>query len=410
MEYISIFVLIITIIVSYFTGINAGIVGISFAYLFGRFCVGLSVKEITSGFPVSTAFALMGMTFLFGIARENGTLTNIAHTIIKLADGKTMRIPFLFFFLCLVLSGIGPGPVVICALIAPIAMATAKVKKIPDIIMAISVWGGCMSGGLSGISTSGIIAKTLGQAQGVENYTPIFLSCMSISFVLFIVFFVIFGGKKLKSEDVDRKKGQKITYNRKQIITLIVILLTILLISVFGFDTGLTAFLGGLVLLFLKTVDQKEAIKGIAWPTILLISGMGILINVVNLSGGISAITKFLSKAMTEQTAAPLICIIAGLMSSVSSASGVVMPTLIPTIGDLSLALGPGVSISSLLSGIVVGAHVVTASPLSTLGAMCLSSANVHKKKQKMFTQLIVIGFSSVIIASIIGGLGLFNL
>ncbi|MBQ5953362.1 MAG: hypothetical protein IJL47_04895 [Lachnospiraceae bacterium] len=410
MAYISIIILVITIIVSYFSGINAGIVGISFAYLFGRFCVGLSVKEIVAGFPVSTAFALMGMTFLFGIARENGTLTNIAHTIIRLARGKTIRIPFLFFLLGAILSGIGPGPVVICALIAPIAMATAKVQKIPDIIMAITVWGGSISGGLSGISTSGIIAKTLGREQGVENYTPIFLSCMIITFVLFILFFVLFGGLKLMDNQVTAQNSQNITYDKNQKITLVVILLTIILISVFGLDTGLTAFLGGLVLLFLKAVDQNAAIKCIAWPTILLISGMGILINVVNLSGGISEITRLLSKAMTETTATPLICVIAGLMSSVSSASGVVMPTLIPTISELSEALGSGVSASSLLAGIVVGSHVVTASPLSTTGAICLSAANEQTDKQKLFTQMIIIGFSSIVIAAIVGGLGLFYL
>ena len=261
-----------------------------------------------------------------------------------------------------------------------------------------------------GISSSGIIAQTLGKEQGVENYTPVFLSCMLISSILFLLFFVLFGGIKLKDVPSAGTGGRKITYDRDQKITLAVILLTILLIAIFGFVTGSTAFLGGLVLLLLRTVDQKEAIKGIAWPTILLISGMGILINVVNLSGGISAMTALLSKAMTSKTAAPLICVIAGMMSSVSSASGVVMPTLIPTIGELSRALGSDVSMSGLLAGIVVGAHVVTASPLSTLGAMCLSSANEKTDKQKMFTQMIIIGFSSVVIASVLGGLGLFYL
>ena len=86
------------------------------------------------------------------------------------------------------------------------------------------------------------------------------------------------------------------------------------------------------------------------------------------------------------------------------------MPTLIPTIGELTVQMGNSVTGGELLSGIIIGAHVVTASPLSTLGALCLASANNETDKQKMFTQLLSMGFGSVLIAAILGGLGLFRL
>lgn len=210
--------------------------------------------------------------------------------------------------------------------------------------------------------------------------------------------------------DYTLSEGQKVEYNGDQKVTLVVILVTVLFIAAFGFNTGFTAFLGGTVLLLFKVVNQEKAVKGIAWPTILLIGGMGILVNVINLSGGIDAITDFLSRTMNEKTAPSIMCVIAGLMSSVSSASGVVMPTLIPTIQDLAGSLGGKVSTDSLLAAIVVGAHVVTASPLSTIGALCLSSANENTDKQKMFNQMLAIGFSSVAIAAVLGGLGLFKL
>jgi len=408
MEYISILVLILTIAVAYFSGISAGVLGIAFAFIFGKFCVGLSAKEIISGFPTSTIFTLMGMTFLFSIARENGTLSNVAQTITKLAKGKPFVLVILFFVLCAALAAIGPGPVAITALVAPIAMATGKEQDIPDVLMAIAVYSGSICGGLTSFSSSGIIAYTLGQEQGVTNYTPVFLSCMTIGFFLFVIFFLLFGGLKLKKTANIAAETVKVEYTRNQKISLIVIFITVVLIAAFRFDTGLTAFTGGAVLLLLKVVEPDRAIRGIAWPTILLIGGMGILVNVMNLSGGISAITAFLSRTMTVKTAPSIMCVIAGLMSSVSSASGVVMPTLIPTIGELAETLGGGVSLSALLASIVVGAHAVTASPLSTIGALCLSSANEKTDKQKLFNQMLAIGFSAIVIAAVLGGLGLF--
>ena len=408
LPYISLAVLIAAIVIAYRTNINTGIIGILLAFLLGTFGAGLTGKEIVSGFPTSTIFTLMGMTFLFSIAKSNGTLDKMARSIASLAHGKRRIIPLIFFLLSVVLAAVGPGPVVVCAIVAPLAMAVGKEKDVPDILMAVSVITGAVGGGLSQISASGIIASSLGQEQGIADYTPVFLSCVMIGAALFVLYFTILGGWKLQSSSADAEGSLREQFDRNQRITLIVVVLTILSILVLGFDTGLTAFCGGAALLLCRTTDQKSAIEGIAWSTILLIAGMGILIGVVNKAGGIDAMTTALASVMGENTAAPILCVVAGLMSSVSSASGVVMPTLIPTIGSLVEELNGAVSPTELLASIVVGSHAVTASPMSTLGALCLAAANEKTDKQKMFTQLLAIGFGSVLISALLGGLGLF--
>ena len=408
LPYLSLAVLIAAIVIAYRTNINTGIIGILLAFLLGTFGAGLTGKQIIAGFPTSTIFTLMGMTFLFSIAKCNGTLDKMARFIASLARGKRRIIPVIFFLLSMVLAAAGPGPVVVCAIVAPLAMAVGKEKNIPDILMAVSVLMGSVGGGLSQISASGIIAYTLGQEQGIANYTPVFVSCMTIGAALFVLYFTILGGWKLQSSSENTESGLREQFDKKQRLTLIVVVLTILSILVLGFDTGLAAFCGGAILLLCKATDQKSAIEGSAWPTILLIGGMGIMIGVVDKSGGIETMTTALASVMNEVTAAPIMCVVAGLMSSVSSASGVVMPTLIPTIGNLVEELGGAVSSTELLASIVVGSHAVTASPMSTLGALCLASANEHTNKQKMFTQLLVIGFGSVLLSAVLGGIGLF--
>lgn len=141
----------------------------------------------------------------------------------------------------------------------------------------------------------------------------------------------------------------------------------------------------------------------------MLVAGVGVLVNVVSIAGGIAALSKFLAGIMTPTTAAPIMATIGGLMSAVSSASGVVMPTLIPTVPGIVENMNGSVSPSSLISAIVVGAHVVTVSPLSTLGALAVSSATSRTNKSKFFTQLLIVGALGIPFAFILGLLGVYK-
>jgi len=92
-------------------------------------------------------------------------------------------------------------------------------------------------------------------------------------------------------------------------------------------------------------------------------------------------------------------------MSTFSSASGVVMPTLIPTVPGLVSRIA-GVSPESLVSAIVMGAHAVTNSPLSTLGALAIAAAPDTINKEKFFTQLLAVGIGGVLFVGFIMYIG----
>lgn len=98
----------------------------------------------------------------------------------------------------------------------------------------------------------------------------------------------------------------------------------------------------------------------------------------------------------------------AGLLSAVSSASGVVMPTLIPTAPTVAAGLS-GVLPIVLVAGVVVGAHVVTISPLSTIGALGLSSANAETDKNKLFGQMLICAVISLAVAFAMGLIGVYG-
>lgn len=404
---IALLSLVVTIAIGYFFNVNTGILGIAMAFIIGQFVVGLAPKEIIGGFPTSTFVTLLAMTFLFSIAKVNGTMETIAYKIVQLTKGKTKLLPFVFFIFTGVLAAIGAGPIVAPALIFPIATSVGKKQNINDIIMIISVNAGGLAGGLTPFGPSGIIASDLAAAIGITNYWPVVGSMIVVCVVQFLVLFSLFGGWKIKTSEAQAETTVQALV-AKQWLTLVVITGVILAAMILKYDIGLCAILGGSILLLCKVADQKPVIAGIPWGTLLLVGGVSVLIKVIDTAGGITLLSDLLSKLMNGQTAGSVMAVSAGLLSAVSSASGVVMPTLIPTAPAVAAGLS-GVLPIVLVTGVVVGAHIVTISPLSTIGALGLSSANAETDKNKLFGQMLICAVISLVVAFAMGLFGVYG-
>ena len=173
------------------------------------------------------------------------------------------------------------------------------------------------------------------------------------------------------------------------------------MVILFNLNIGFTALSGAVILLLLGVTTEKEALATVPWGTIIMVCGMGIMVSTVSHAGGITYLTNALTPFINSDTATPIMVASAAMMSSVASAMGVVMPTLIPV--AIGLGNNLGIEPSSLIYGVVLGAHLSTVSPFSTLGALSLSSVDNSVDKHKMFVQLIgwailfsVIGMVSV--------------
>jgi hypothetical protein len=132
---------------------------------------------------------------------------------------------------------------------------------------------------------------------------------------------------------------------------------------------------------------------------------MGILISLVTELGGIDLLCGALQKLVGEKTASAIMCVLAGVMSWFSSASGVVMPTLIPTVPALSASLGGGALIITV--ALCIGAHMAALSPLSSCGGLMLaaysSSGEVSAKdRNRTFLQLFGMSAGGLVFAAVL--------
>ena len=145
---LSLAALLIAILISCFTRLNAGLLAIAFAFILGVLLKGMTLSEVVGGFPSGLFLTLVGVTLLFAQAQTNGTLDKVAQRAIKLARGNRGLIPIIFFVLALAVSGVGPGNIAATALLAPVAMAVAGRAHISAFLMAIMICNGAGAGSL----------------------------------------------------------------------------------------------------------------------------------------------------------------------------------------------------------------------------------------------------------------------
>ena len=409
---ISIIFFIITIAIGVIFKVNCGIVAMATSFVLVQFfAVDMSLSDIYKmGWPVGTFFMMLSVLLLFGIAGANGTMEIVARKLVTLLNGKTKIMPFFIFILTLVLSGSGAGPG-IAPMVMVIAMGICKETGLSCFMMGITVECGAAIGGLSPVATSGIIAKELAAASGVTNYMGMLIPYAIAMTLEVVVVYIIFGGWKAKN--VQRKKSldvpkEKMTLYQKE--TLMIVCLVVGAILVFKLDVSMTAFGGAALLIILGVMQDKKAVATVNWNTLLMVSGMYMLITVVDKCGGMDLISNSLMSIITPRTGTGIMTFLSGVLATVTSSSGVVMPTLIPISGNIAAGMGEGVSSMMLMSGVIAGANCALFCPVSVLGSMTISLYPKEANNAMIFKRHVQMTFLSIIFMTLLGFSGFLNI
>jgi di/tricarboxylate transporter len=131
---------------------------------------------------------------------------------------------------------------------------------------------------------------------------------------------------------------------------------------------------------------------------ILMVCGVSTLVAVLEHTGGTNRMAELLARVVSPTTAPALVALVCGLVSVYSSTTGVVLPAFLPLVPGLVGRLGGDPLL--LASAVVVGGNVADASPLSTIGALCLASAAVEEDRRLLFNRLLAWGLTMPFIAA----------
>jgi Na+/H+ antiporter NhaD/arsenite permease-like protein len=393
----------LAIVVSCVSRLNVGLLALALAWVIGVYVGGLPLRDVTAGFPIDLFLTLSGVTLLFAQAHVNGTLDIVAHNAMRLCRGRVGVVPIMYFALGAALASAGPGNIATTGLLAPMAMATALKMRISPFLMAIMVGNGCNSGSLSPLAPTGIIVTGLMERiglPGLELQTWAY-NLVAHAIVAFAGYF-LFGGVRLlaRSDRVEMEAEPARRLDRHQIATLAMIAVLILGVIFGGFNIGMAAFAGAVLLSLLRAADDGEAVKRMPWSTILMVCGVTVLIGLLQTTGGMEIFSDLLSSIATQATVVPVLSVVIGLVSAYSSTSGVVLPAFLPTVPGLVENLGGNaLAIASTMN---IAGHLVDVSPLSTIGALCVASVPSGEMSRKLFNQLLAWGMSMTVAGALI--------
>ena len=393
--------------------VNTGILCIGFAFVIGKIA-GLKESAIIGGWNTSLFIMLLGITLLFSITQQNGTLDLLSRKILARSSKISWSLPFVLYLLALVFSAFS-SPIPVMAVLISLGMVLSKELNISPFLLAVMPTLGSSAGGISPISTTGIVVHTLMGAQGFSGFGIDFLmNGIIINSLFAVIVFFVFKGHKIRITEEFWKKEIPM-FNKKQTITIVVILALVVLDIIFGLNIGLMAFVGVGILMSLKVGEEKECFFLVPWGTLIMICGVGVLMNVIFMLGGVKILSEFLSIFMTKNTAPAVLALTGGIMSWFSSTVGVVIPTLIPTVSDLINNV-QGTDPTELISAIVNTAHVAGLSPISTAGGLALASYTVTRpdlsagERNNFFVSIFLISFSAVVFYSLLAGLGIYRI
>ena len=436
LELIPILALIAMFVAATLLPINMGTLGFVAAFLVGTLAVGMNSDDIIAGFPSELFLTLVGVTYLFAIAQNNGTVDLMVRGAVRLVRGRVAFIPWVMFGITGVLTALGAlGPAAV-AIIAPIALNFAKHYKINPLLMGMMVIHGAQAGGFSPISVYGVTVNNIvAKAELLNSPVALFLGSLFFNAAIGVLLFVFLGGRSLigrtvhddvelstdgedaadgtggptpsgngnggtatiaatKSEpqvDVKPLPTKTVTYD--QVLTLIGLGALAVFSLILDLDIGFVSMTVAAVLALASPKAQKGAVSQISWSTVLLIGGVLTFVGVLQEAGSVEWVGNGVARLGMPLLVALLLCYVGAIVSAFASSTailGATIPLAVP------LLIAGEVSPIGVVVALAISSTIVDVSPFSTNGALVLANAQ-DIDRDKFYKQ--ILKYSALVVA-----------
>ena len=410
--------------------INMGALAFVGAFVVGILFSKLPAKEFFAGFPADLFITLVGITYLFAIAQNNGTIDWLVRKAVRIVRGRISAIPWVMFAVAGALTGVGavsPGAV---AIISPIALRFARKYKISPLLMGLMVIHGAQAGGFSPMSIYGGITNQVVERAGLpRNDIALFLASLAINFAIAVSLFFFFGAHRAArpndreeqvAEEIEgpgigmtlsghggasaaprmsaardvEPEPQHLGLNLHRALTLLGLIALGVGSLAFGLNVGLVAISVAVLLALLAPHAQKGAVDQVSWSTVLLITGVVTYIEVLQKVGAIEMVSNIVSSIGAPMLGALLLCYIGGGVSAFASSVAVLGATIPLAVPFL---LQGHVQPVGVVAAIAVSSTIVDVSPFSTNGALVLANAQ-GVDKDRFYRQMLI--YSALVVAA----------
>ncbi|MDH0867331.1 SLC13 family permease [Mitsuaria sp. GD03876] len=427
--------------------INMGVLAFVGAFLVGTLVAGMSAKAIMAGFPAELFLTLAGITYLFALAQNNGTIDWLVRLAVRGVRGRIAAIPWIMFLVAALLTSVGAVSPAAVAIIAPIALGFAARHGINPLMMGLMVIHGAQAGGFSPMSIYGGITNRIVAKAGLPlSEVTTMLASFGVNFAVALGLFVALGGVQLlrrgrvREDEADIApippvarpqggpqvfggaeaesygEGRRVAASRSsmlgqvqtqtfprtdfhQVVTALGLLLLAVLTLGYKLDIGFVSITIGLVLSLMQPRLQKSALGQVSWPEIMLIVGVSTYVGVMEKMGTIDYVGHSVANLTSPLMAALLLCFVGAVVSAFASSTAV-LGSLIPLGVPFLTGDNAGMAIG-FIAAMAVSSTIVDVSPFSTNGALVLANAK-GMDRDRFFRLLLLYGAAVTVIAPVV--------
>lgn len=435
-QVIAVAIFVLLFIVGTIRRIHLGAAALAAAVCVGMFVASEAVSDVLGGFPVSLMLLLLGVTYLISIAKVNGTLELLVQRAVDLAGTRIWLVPWVLFAVSTLIAALG-NPLAAMVTI-PIALVLAGKNGLDPVVTGLAAINGSLAGCFAPTSLYGILTVEMAQQGGAEvNPALQFLYALVVVVILQLAVQFIFGrkrksvaeasatgaqgivlGRGIEEDNADygdvvesqtaairlmERTGARVRLSTEQIVTTIALgtlIVGTLVAPAFGIelDLGTFALTLAVILNFLFPAHVTEAVKGIDWPTILLVGGIVTYVAVLQRMGAVDSIADWIASISVPLLAVFAICVFGALVSAFASTTALI-PVLIPL--ALPLVAQGGLPAAGVIVALAISATLVDSSPYSTSGAIMVASSS-DADRPRVTRSLLRWGLSMVIVGPII--------
>jgi di/tricarboxylate transporter len=414
-ELISLIVLVAVFALGTVLPVHMGVLGFIAAFLVGTVVVEESYDDIIAGFPSDLFLILVGVTYLFAIAKNNGTVDWLVKAAVRAVGGRIAFIPWVMFLVTAALTAFGSVVPAAVAIIAPVGLGFAVKYRINPVLMGLLIVNGASAGGFSPLSVFGSIVNGVVEREHLaENEMLLFISSFVFNALLSVAVYLMFGGRELlkkgerigtspaiaggaTDEPADRVDDGSLDLNREQALTLVGILAVAVCVVGFDLEVGMIAIIVAGILSLVSPEATKAAVSQVAWPTVLLICGIVTYVELIQEIGTVDWLGENVADIGAPLLAAYLICLIGGGVSAFASTTGILgalIPLAVPILEEGTIGA------VALIIALSISSSVVDSSPFSTSGALVVANAP-DDRRDFVFSRLMRWGMSMIVVAPI---------
>lgn len=386
--------------------INLGALGLVATFLVGTLVVGEDAGQMFEGFPIDLLILLTGVTYLFGIAANNGTVAFVVESAARLIKGRRLLIPWMVFVVASLPAMGGALGSAGVALLAPIALRLARRYDIDRRMIGLMVVHGAAAGNFSPLNVLGAIVHQAVAQNGYEmSVASLFFANVGYNLALAAMIVVIFGRRgagvaaAAPASEADAASQPRLTAD--QVCSLLGLLVVAIGALGFGLNIGLLALTVAVTLHLIFPRSSGDATAKIAWGVVLLVCGIVTYVAALQRYGTIDAAGGAIASAATPLVAALLLCAVAAVTSAFASSAGILgamVPLALPLLAQSTL------SATGVVLALALSATVVDATPFSTVGALVVANAE-EDERSRVYRGLLVWGAVMVATAPVIAWL-----